>query len=73
MLDYPLTIGGILPETPEQVLNLQTEIVFNDGVGPGHLEYDVQILNDSESIVLHQKKGWLVEPVFFDFEIAETA
>jgi len=34
MLDYPLTVGGILPDTPEQVFNLHTEIVFNDGVGP---------------------------------------
>jgi hypothetical protein len=34
MLDYPLTVGGILPETPEQVLNLHAEVVFNDGVGP---------------------------------------
>jgi hypothetical protein len=34
MLDYPLTVGGILPDTPEQVFNLHTELVFNDGVGP---------------------------------------
>lgn len=35
MVDYPMTIAGILPETPEQVLNWHTELVFNDGVGPG--------------------------------------
>jgi len=34
MLDYPLTVGGILPDTPEQVFNLHSEVVFNDGVGP---------------------------------------
>ncbi|HUT30342.1 MAG TPA: hypothetical protein VMX13_11175 [Sedimentisphaerales bacterium] len=34
MLDYALTIPGLLPETPEQVLNLHSELVFNDGVGP---------------------------------------
>jgi len=34
MLDYPLTVGGILPDTPEQVLNLHAEVVYNDGVGP---------------------------------------
>jgi hypothetical protein len=34
MLDYPLTVGGILPDTPEQVLNLHTELVYNDGIGP---------------------------------------
>jgi len=40
MLDYPLTVGGILPETPEQVFNLHTEVVFNDGVGPGGQNVD---------------------------------
>ena len=40
MLDYPLTIGGILPDTPEQVLNLHAEAVFNDGVGPGGQNVD---------------------------------
>jgi hypothetical protein len=40
MLDYPLTIGGILPNTPEQVLNLHTEFIYNDGVGPGGQNVD---------------------------------
>ena len=40
MLDYPLTIGGVLPETPEQVLNLHAEAVFNDGVGPAGQNVD---------------------------------
>jgi len=35
MLDYPMTVGGIMPDTPEQVLNLHAEVVYNDGVGPG--------------------------------------
>ena len=35
MLDYPLTVGEIMPDTPEQVLNLHAEVVYNDGVGPG--------------------------------------
>jgi len=34
MLDYPLTVPGIMPDTPEQVLNLHTEMVYNDGVSP---------------------------------------
>ena len=34
MLDYPLTVPGFLPETPEQVLNLHTELIYNDGVAP---------------------------------------
>ena len=33
-LDYPLIVGGMLPETPEQVINLSAEAVYNDGVGP---------------------------------------
>jgi hypothetical protein len=40
MLDYPLTVGGVLPNTPEQVFNLHTEIVFNDGVGPAGQDVD---------------------------------
>jgi len=40
MLDYPLKVGGILPETPEQVFNLHTELVFNDGVGPAGQDVD---------------------------------
>lgn len=34
MLDYPLVIKGFAPETPEQVLRLHAEAVYNDGVGP---------------------------------------
>ena len=42
MLDYPLTVGGVLPDTPEQVLNLHAELVYNDGVHPGgqNVEHD---------------------------------
>jgi len=34
MLDYGLPIPGMLPETPEQILHLHTELVYNDGVDP---------------------------------------
>jgi len=40
MLDYPLTVTGILPNTPEQVFNLHSEVVFNDGVGPAGQDVD---------------------------------
>jgi hypothetical protein len=40
MLDYGLTVPGLLPETPEQVLNLHTEMVYNDGVGPNGANVD---------------------------------
>jgi len=33
-LDYPLVVGGILPETPEQVINFSAETIYNDGFGP---------------------------------------
>ena len=40
MLDYPLTIQGIMPDTAEQVLNLHAEVVYNDGVGPAGQNID---------------------------------
>ncbi len=40
MLDYALTTAGFLPDTPEQVLNLHSEVVFNDGVGPAGQNVD---------------------------------
>ena len=39
-LDYPLTVEGLLPEIPEQVLNLHAEFVYNDGVGPNGANVD---------------------------------
>jgi len=40
MLDYPLTVPGLLPETAEQVLNLHAEAIYNDGVGPAGQNVD---------------------------------
>lgn len=40
MLDYAWTVGGILPNTPEQVLNLHAEAIYNDGVGPNGANVD---------------------------------
>lgn len=34
MLDYGFSIPGLTPETPEQVIRLHSEAVFNDGVDP---------------------------------------
>ena len=34
MLDYGVPISGLTSETPEQILNLHFEMVFNDGVDP---------------------------------------
>jgi hypothetical protein len=34
MLNYALPIAGLTSETPEQVLNFHTELVWNDGVDP---------------------------------------
>ena len=39
-LDYPLIVGSILPDTPEQVFNLHAEVVYNDGVGPAGQNVD---------------------------------
>ena len=40
MLDYPLAVPGFVPETPEQILNLHAELVYNDGVGPAGQDID---------------------------------
>jgi len=40
MLDYPMTIQGIMPDTAEQVLHLHTEVIYNDGVGPAGQNVD---------------------------------
>jgi hypothetical protein len=34
-IGYDLTVPGLLPETPEQVLHLSAATVYNDGVAPG--------------------------------------
>lgn len=39
-LDYPLVVGGILPETPEQIINFSAEAVYNDGTGPAGQNVD---------------------------------
>jgi len=40
MLDYCLSVQNLLPDIPEQVLRLHSEIVFNDGVGPAGQNID---------------------------------
>ena len=40
MLDYGLPIEGLLPNVPEQVFRLHSEIVYNDGVGPAGQDVD---------------------------------
>ena len=40
MLDYGLNLATLIPDMPEQVLNLHTEMVFNDGVDPRGIGVD---------------------------------
>jgi hypothetical protein len=40
MLDYGLPLVGLLPDVPEQILNLHAELVFNDGFGPAGQDVD---------------------------------
>jgi len=40
MLDYALNLGTLIPDMPEQVLNLHTEMIFNDGVDPKGIGVD---------------------------------
>ena len=59
MLDYGLPIEGLLPDVPEQVLRLHSEIVFNDGVDPRGVGVDHDWSN-------------AVFGVATDFELAEN-
>ena len=34
MLDYGFTVPGVLPDIPEHLIKLHSEIVYNDGVHP---------------------------------------
>ena len=34
MLDYGIPMEGLLPDAPNQVLKLHSELIYNDGVGP---------------------------------------
>jgi hypothetical protein len=40
MLDYSFPIPGLMPDIPEQMVNLHSELVYNDGVHPGGLKVD---------------------------------
>jgi hypothetical protein len=40
MLDYAWTVPGLMPETPEQVVNLHGELVYNDGFHPLGVDVD---------------------------------
>lgn len=40
MLDYAVPMEGLTPETPEQILKLHSEVVFNDGVDPRGIGVD---------------------------------
>jgi len=59
MLDYSLPVEGFLPDVPEQVLRLHSEVVFNDGVDPRGIGVDHDWSN-------------AVFGVATDFELAEN-
>lgn len=40
MLDYALAFVGLLSDVPEQILNLNAELAFNDGSGPAGQDAD---------------------------------
>jgi len=59
MLDYGLPVEDLLPDMPEQVLKLHSEVVFNDGVDPRGIGVDHDWTN-------------AVFGVSTDFELAEN-
>jgi hypothetical protein len=40
MLDYSFPIPGLMPDVPEQIVNLHSELVYNDGVHPAGFKVD---------------------------------
>jgi hypothetical protein len=60
MLDYPLTVGGIMPNTPEQILNFHAEMVYNDGVGPAGQDVD----HDWSNVVFGVSTGFDITDQF---------
>ncbi|MHC4703086.1 MAG: hypothetical protein ACYTFQ_21175, partial [Planctomycetota bacterium] len=40
MLDYGIPLEGLTPDTPQQVIRLHSEVVYNDGVDPRGIGVD---------------------------------
>jgi len=59
MLDYGLPLENLLPEVPEQILRLHSEVVYNDGVDPRGIGVDHDWTN-------------AVFGIATDFELAEN-
>ena len=51
-LGYDLTVEGLLPETPEQILHLSLELVYNDGFAPGTFTGGASVDHDWSHAVL---------------------
>ena len=45
-LGYDLTVPGLVPETPEQILYLSAEVIYNDGVAPGPVKTGANVDHD---------------------------
>jgi hypothetical protein len=64
-LGYDLAVQGILPDTPEQILNLSAALVYNDGTAPG------VVINAASGSVDHDWSH-AVFGVSTDFNIADN-
>ncbi len=51
-LGYDLTVAGLVPEIPEQVLHLSAELVYNDGAAPGSVTTGAAVDHDWSHAVL---------------------
>lgn len=51
-LGYDLTVAGLVPDIPEQVLHLSLEFVYNDGVAPGPVTTGANVDHDWSHAVL---------------------
>jgi len=64
-LGYDLTVPGVLPEIPEQILHLSAELVYNDGAAPGSV-------NPPGGVMIDQDWSHAVLGFSTEFDLAEN-
>jgi hypothetical protein len=52
MLDYRFMVPSVLPQVPEQPVNLHGELVYNDGIGPAPIPGGLNVDHDWTNFVL---------------------
>jgi len=75
MLDYPLSVPGLMPEDPQQILNLHSELVFNDGVHPGcgDVDHDWSNFVFGVSTDFDLDDNWILTPAAYHQMTMDTS